>query len=678
MSRPSPLRAVAPLLALALCLTLIGHRAGPAVAATAAHDFAQPIFSADARGDIATVGNVTTTCDSGYTNANWSKAESAAACDGARNGSTDVRNHSGEKILPINNRLSMTFVDVDDDPATFASSTARLDMPAGAVVLWAGLHWNGATKAPTSPDYGSLYQAAPPSIGDRFEVLMRTPGSGAYRPFRATPSDGVTTDSWDSASTDATVTYGGFVDVTDTVKAAGSGDYTVADVQSCRGFGGCFGSWSLTVAYAQRDLPARNLNVWHGWTITNPNLNGGNQAFTVNGITPPPSGPVNARIGVVQADGDRGLGPDSLEISSPSSPWTTFKTADRPLNASEAPDWFNSTTSILGSRRPSTDANPNYLANLDQDLALEQTNTVVHNADRALSFRVHTEGNEFLFSQVVHSAVEIHQPTVAIDKTVSPAGPVKAGARTTWTLAVRNVGIDVVDHAVVADPLPAGLALVPGTIAYASGGPASLLGPKTEAAGDDEVDYDATTRTLRMRLGAGATATTGGAMGLPGAADGSDRMTITFDAIVQAPGGQTIENVATARGDGRRLDDPFGPIITTDTGMASIAVAVPPTTTTTTTAPPPPTTTTPPPTTTSPPRTTTTAAAPATTALRATTTSPPAPHETTPPAPPAPAPPVTTGPLPRTGIALGGLLAAATALIAGGISFLRVRRRAHA
>src|SRR3954453_21756459 len=148
-------------------------------------------------------------------------------------------------MLPINNHLSMQFVDVDGDSATFASSTARLTMPAGSVVLWAGLHWNGATTAPSDPAYGSLYQAAPPSVGDRFQVLMRTPGSGAYRPLSATPSDGVSADSWDSPGPGAPRTYGGFVDVTAAVKTAGSGDYTVADVQSCRGFAGRFGSWSL-------------------------------------------------------------------------------------------------------------------------------------------------------------------------------------------------------------------------------------------------------------------------------------------------------------------------------------------------------------------------------------------------------------------------------------------------
>jgi hypothetical protein len=113
-----------------------------------AHHFTQPVFSADARGDLTTIGNVTTTCDPTYANDRWSADESAAACTGAVTGAVDVVRHDGAPMPPINNRLSMRYVDVDGDPSTFSSSTARLTVPTGAVVLWAGLHWNAATVVP--------------------------------------------------------------------------------------------------------------------------------------------------------------------------------------------------------------------------------------------------------------------------------------------------------------------------------------------------------------------------------------------------------------------------------------------------------------------------------------------------------------------------------------------------
>lgn len=549
------------------------HRAG-ALAAPAPHAFADPIFSADARGDIVTIGNVSTTCDPTYQNANWGAAESAAACNGATSGATGLSRYDGAPMPPINNRLSMEPVDVDGDASTFSSSTAQLHLPAGSTVLWAGLHWNAATDVPAAAQlYGSTYEVPPPSVAKRFQVRLRTPSSGSYTALDAQPADGAHRDTWDDTNPGGTVSYGAFVDVTDLVRAGGSGAYTVADVQACRGFGGCFGSWSLTVAIANRSMPPRNLNVWHGWQLTTPSVAGGAQEFAVNGITPPPRGPVSARIGVVQADGDRGLGPDSLDISSPSAPaWKTFATADRPLNPGEG-DWFNSTVNAYGQRRPAGDATPNLLANLNQDIALVQDDTVIGNTDTSFRFRVQTAASESLYSQVVHAAVDLYAPEIQIDKTVSPAGPVPTGTAATWSLDVRNVGIDPIRQAVVTDPLPAGVTYVPGSVRFASGGPATLLGAKTDTAGDDEAAWDAASRTLTFHVGAGATAAAGGTMAIAPAADGSDHLVIEFRTRVDAAPGATVTNTATAGGQGRALQDPYGPLTTRDTDPARIATA---------------------------------------------------------------------------------------------------------
>jgi uncharacterized repeat protein (TIGR01451 family) len=564
-----------PLLALAClalpCLAAVAA-ARPSAAGPDAHTFGDPIFSANARGDVVTIGNVTTTCEPGYHNDRWTTSASAAACRDALGGAPVVHRFDGEAMPPVNNRLPMAFVDVDDDPATFSSSMARLHLPAGATVLWAGLHWNAATHTPVNePQAGSADQRPPVDEARRFEVLLARPGRAGYQRLSAAPADGRTRDTWDSDA--STTTYGGFVDVTDAVRAGGAGEYRVADVQSCQGFGGCFGSWSLTVAYAQADEPARNLNVWHGWQLTSPSVDGGVQAFTVRGITPPPAGDVSARIGVVQADGDRGLGPDALEISSPSSGgWHPFTTVDRPLNPGEG-DWFNSTVNSYGRRRPDADASPNPLANLNQDLAQVEDRSTIGNDDRSVSFRVHTAGTESLYSQVVHSAVDLYEPTIALTKSVAPQGPLAHGSIATFRLEVRNTGIDPVRAAVVTDPLPPGLAFVPGSIRYLEGGPADVLGPKSDRPGDDQADYDAATRTLRLRVGAGADATTGGTLGIAPATDGSHRLVISFAARVDAPAGASVTNVAHAHGEGRQLDDAFGPTTTDAEARAEVAVA---------------------------------------------------------------------------------------------------------
>ncbi|MGN6694612.1 MAG: hypothetical protein ACTHN0_10585 [Aquihabitans sp.] len=567
--RHVPLRAVAAVLLLGASLAGIAALSTPVAASP--HAFTDPIFSADARGDIATIGNVATTCDPTYANDYWSAAESDAACNGARNGAGSITRWDGQPMIPVNNLFSMQPVDVDGDPSTFGSSSAVLRLPAGSTVLWAGLHWNGATHVPQggNSNHGSTYGTDAPDPAAQFQVRFATPASGGYQALDAAPADGTTRDTWDPAT--ATDTYGAFVDVTNLVKAGGSGRYTVADIQTCRGFSGCFGSWSLTVALANPSMPARNLNVWHGWQLTTPGENGGVQQFDVTGITPPPSGKVNARIGVVQADGDRGLGPDSLEISSPSHPaWTPFAVPDRPLAAGET-DWFNSTVNTFGQRRPDSDANPNYLANLDQDIAIVQRDDIIGNEDSSVSFRVKTAGSESLYSQVIHSAVDLYEPEIGIAKTVDPAGPVKAGDEATWTLDVTNDGIDPIRRAAITDPLPEGLTYVPGSVRYVSGGPSTLLGTKTDAAGDDQVDWDAAKRTLTFRVGAGADGSTGGTMGIAPAADGSHQITISFRTKVDIAPGSTLTNTAHAHGEGRELDDPFGPLVTDADDPADLA-----------------------------------------------------------------------------------------------------------
>ena len=635
--------------------------------AGAPHAFGDPVFSADARGDITTIGNVTTTCDPTYTNQNWSPAESAAACRGATSGATGLTNFEGGPMVPTNNRLPMEDVDVDGDPATFNSSTARLTIPDGSTVLWAGVHWNAATAVPLNATAaGSDYQAPPADVSERFRVRLTTPRSGGPVRLDAAPADGITRDTWDDTNPGGTVSYGGFADVTDLVQRGGSGDYTVADVQSCRGFGGCFGSWSLTVAYADASLPARNLNVWHGWQLTTPSRDGGTQRFTVAGITPPPQGPVAARIGVVQADGDRGSGPDSLDISSPSSPtWTPFATIDRPLAPGEG-DWFNSTVNAFGQRRPDGDAAPNLLANLNQDIALVEDRGVIGNDDRSMSFRIQTEGNESLYSQVVHSAVDIYEPEIGITKAVDPPGPVRTGSDVTWTLRVENTGIDPVRRAVVTDPLPEGATYVPGSIRYTAGGPAGLLGTKTDAAGDDQADWDSDTRRLTFRVGSGADGRDGGTMGIAPAPDGSHQLTITFRTRIEVAPEAAVHNVAHAHGEGRELDDPFGPLVTDAEDPADIATLPAPDPTTTTTAPP---------TSTSSTTTTSTTTAPPSTSTSAPRqpTRPAAPPAS--PGPPSPPPAARWGRLPRTGLSFPMLVVVGCTGIGAGGMVLAARRR---
>jgi uncharacterized repeat protein (TIGR01451 family)/LPXTG-motif cell wall-anchored protein len=528
--------------------------------AAANHDFGGPVFTADARGDITTIGNLATRCDP-------ARADWRTPGQGTGHAKACLESITGADVIagpgptyetnppPRNNDFDMIAVDFDGDASTFTSSRAQLAMPAGSTVLYAGLHWNAAYGV---EGFGNTVSAG--EYAQRNTMKLKAPGGG----YQSITAD----DTWEIPT--GTKTYAGYADVTDLVKAAGNGDYWGAEIIACRGFGGCFGSWTMTVAFANANEPARNLNVWHGWQNTPV---GGEQTNTVTGITPPPSGPVNARIGVVNADGDRGYG-DSFEISSPSSGgWNVFGTADRPFAAQDGTDWFNSTTNYFGARRTDAQATPNVVLNMNQDIALVEDDSTISNDDTSFSFRTRSlpGSGEQIYNQVVHSAVDIYEPEIAIEKTATPATPA-VGGQVTWTLKVDNAGIDPINHSVVTDPIPAGVDYVPGSVTYSAGGPSAILGAKTDAAGDDQVDWDAAAKTLTFRVGAGANGTDGGVMGIAPAADGSDTVTITFKTTAPAAG-QTVVNKATAFGEGRALEDPYGPITTTDDDDAPVTTA---------------------------------------------------------------------------------------------------------
>ncbi|NEM07508.1 DUF7507 domain-containing protein [Geodermatophilus normandii] len=79
----------------------------------------------------------------------------------------------------------------------------------------------------------------------------------------------------------------------------------------------------------------------------------------------------------------------------------------------------------------------------------------------------------------------------------------------TYTVTTRNDGGNPARATVVTDELPAGVAFVPGSIRVTTG---ATTAARTDAAGDDVAEYDAATRTVRARIGEGATASAGGSV----------------------------------------------------------------------------------------------------------------------------------------------------------------------
>ena len=125
--------------------------------------------------------------------------------------------------------------------------------------------------------------------------------------------------------------------MTAAVKAAGSGVYTVADVQAGTGQDR-YAGWSLVVAYEDLNAAPHNLSVFDGLTVVSQGAPTAD--IDVSGFTTAPSGDVNTTLGAIAYEGDMGKTGDGMTL------------AGRAIGdaASPSTDLFNSSVAVLGTR----------------------------------------------------------------------------------------------------------------------------------------------------------------------------------------------------------------------------------------------------------------------------------------------------------------------------------------
>jgi uncharacterized repeat protein (TIGR01451 family) len=434
-----------------------------------------PRFSANASGDITIVGNTLETCQA-----------ATASCLSARAGTGSLLN---------NNNFVMERVDVDR--TMLDSSSARLTMPAGARVLFAGLYYGARTSAGTSG------KSAPNATTTALRTVdLKPPGAIAFERLSGELDE----------STEVKGAYAVFVDVTNQVRRDGSGIYTVANVQSATGEDR-YAGWALVVAYESAGDPPRNLTVFDGLQ----SVTQGKSALTipVSGFQTPLSGPVRTRLGFIAYEGDLGLTGDSASLDG-----KPLSDAVNPAN-----NMFNSTISADGRNR--TDKNPDYINQLGFDANLIGINGILANGATSANIALKTSSDQYL-PQVVTFATDLYAPVIRSTKTVTnlthPGEPARAGDRLRYTVSYANDGLEAARAFVAEDALPADITYLAGSLRVA-GGPTP-----TDVQGDDLGEYDASNRSVRFFLGAGARAGSGGTLGAAGHPD--SQAEVSFEARV--------------------------------------------------------------------------------------------------------------------------------------------------
>ena len=497
-----------------------------------------PRFSTNDTGNITIAANTLLTCPT-----------AAAGCTSAQQTGGVA---SGTNNALDNNAYTMQYVNTAPGTIagapTFDSSSATLSLPSTATVLFAGLYWGGDLSAGAAGGAPAPGGVPPGGVAAAGRVGFRAPGDAAYSPLNSAPADLNF-----SSLPGQTNRYGGFVNVTTQVQAAGAGTYSVANVQTGTGQDR-YAGWSLVVAYRDSSQPPRNLTVFDGFASIasgNPPVN-----IPVSGFETPPSGPVRTTLGFVAYEGDAGLTGDSASLNG-----TTLSDGINNPN-----NFFASAISNLGTNV--TTKTPNFVNQLGYDSKLVAANGVLPNNATGATVRITTSSDAY-FEHVITFATDLYAPNITSSKSVAnithPGGPDQHNDVLRYTVSYTNSGQDAATNFVMRDPIPGGATYVPGSLRITAG-PQAPASP-TDALGDDAGEFDAGAGQVVFRLGTGANATTGGAIA-PGATD-----TVTFDVKIDPadPAGQQIVNRATATFNGQTLGTPF-----TDTSpQVTNAVAVP-------------------------------------------------------------------------------------------------------
>jgi fimbrial isopeptide formation D2 family protein len=419
-----------------------------------------------------------------------------------------------------NGNADMQQVDVDgsvgDGGSTRNSSSADLILPPGTnTIKLARLYWGGRA----SIDNFNL------NLPSNQTIRIRKGTSGPYFEFAAQEFNKSTGFSGTPAEFSI---FQGYVDITEYVVANGSGTYTVGNAPLSTGDGGDFGNfggWCIYVVYENPNLPYNSVRLYDGYQEV---YRGGaplNTTINLSGLDVP-SGTLalnDAKLIFSTWEGDAFFKKDYLKVNN-----TTFSDALNPDSNA-----FNGTISRNGIAV--TTKNPNYSNQMGIDIDEFPIGLGYGILPGATSAQVEfgTIQDQY-FAGVLAFVIKMVQPSFTLQKTVRDAngnGDGESNEVLTYKIKASNlVGAGNGLEVVATDTLPDGISFVPGSLRLLHN-PGSVTATYTDASGDDQAEYieNGPIRTVRFRMGTGATTTVGGTI------PGGDSCVVEFQATINPP-----------------------------------------------------------------------------------------------------------------------------------------------
>lgn len=423
------------------------------------------------------------------------------------------------------NGYTRELIDIDDDSTTTNSSKAYIPVPEDAEIEWAGLYWSSTRYELTQQQYVSPIKFTTPT-GKSFQVKPSNTyyGSGLLYGF----------------GIDGTY-YSNYADVTKLLQSSNSkgGSYTLANIpypntKLAYNYGYySFAGWYMLVITKDKSKTRKAFTVYDGGLKRA--TGSGEKEFTVKNFIASKTGDLDPKVSVFAVQGDRYWQGDKLFVHTDNA----WKEINDKLNPTG--NIFNSTISEyeehMRDKYPGT-FNPDYKNNLGVDADLIKLPAgYIKPAQKEIRLKAATAGDDYVLNTLAF-AVNATAPELVIDKEVVDAKEkYEPGDEVTYRLRVKNIepNSSSVDTK-IEDVLDSRLEFVPNSVKIISGPNA---GTETE-----QVDYDAKTRKLTIRIGEGANATKGGIY-----TDKTPETTIEFKAKLRGEKVETeVPNIAVVQG----------------------------------------------------------------------------------------------------------------------------------
>ncbi|MBW2528203.1 MAG: DUF11 domain-containing protein, partial [Deltaproteobacteria bacterium] len=324
-------------------------------------------------------------------------------------------------------------------------------------------------------------------------------------------------------------------DVTAFVQAYGSGVYRFSDIDVGplvdRDEQISFAGWFLVVFYEDPYEPLRNLVLFESLDLVASTLT---SSATLSGFYVPNTG-YDAKLGVVAYEGDLELTGDGLRfgtapLAAGDELTNTLNPFDNFFNSSRT--WLDASPLAAGDL-PLLVGDPDSMAGIDMDV-LDITSRVTP-GQTAADIEAFSNGDVYVLGAYVTSIATFSPSFATSTKTAEDidGGTLLPGDLLRYTITATNTGNDDAIDVVLADQLPQGVTYQTGSLQIISGPNA---GAKTDAVDSDQGEYDGASRTVTVRLGAGADGSSGGTVAM-------DQSTVVqFIVVVDAGYAGSISN----------------------------------------------------------------------------------------------------------------------------------------